>query len=85
VQAHSERVIAIAGIIERYVSDHPHAADTAAGIGSWWVGRQRYGDSADAVQEALDYLVARRRLSSSRLPDGTVIFRAAHPPDDPED
>jgi len=84
VQAVSERTIAIAGIIERYVTDHPHAADTAEGIRSWWVARQRFGDSVDAVQEALDYLVARHRLTSSTLPDGTVIFRAAHPPDDPE-
>ena len=85
MQVYSERTIVIAGIIERYITEHPHAADTAEGIRSWWVARQRLGDSVDAVQKALEYLVARRRLSSSVLPDGTVIFRAAHPPSDPEE
>jgi hypothetical protein len=83
VPAYSERTIVIAGIIERYVTDHPHAADTPEGIRSWWVARQNFG--VDEVQKALDYLVVRRRLSSSVLPDGTVIFRAAHAPNDIEE
>jgi hypothetical protein len=81
VPAYSERTIVIAGIIERYVTDHPRAADTPEGIRSWWVSRQRFGDTVDEVQKALDYLVARRRLTSSVLPGGTVIFRAAPPSD----
>ncbi len=83
--AYSERTIVIAGIIERYVTDHPRAADTPEGIRSWWVARQRFGDSVDEVRKALDYLVARRRLASSVLPDGTVIFRAARAPDGMEE
>jgi hypothetical protein len=85
VPVYSERTIVIAGIIERYVTDHPRAADTPEGIRSWWVARQRFGDSVDEVQKALDYLVARRRLASSVLPDGTVIFRAARAPNDLEE
>jgi hypothetical protein len=85
VPVYSERTIVIAGIIERYVTDHPRAADTPEGIRSWWVARQRFGDSVDEVQKALDYLVARRRLASSVLPDGTVIFRAAPATDDIEE
>jgi len=78
VAVSSERTMAIASIIERYVQEHPHAADTPEGIRAFWVSRQRVGDSVDDVRKALDYLVARRRLSSSILPDGQVIFRAAH-------
>jgi hypothetical protein len=85
VPAYSERTIVIAGIIERYLTDHPRAADTPEGIRSWWVARQRFGDSVDEVQKALDYLVARRRLASSVLPDGTVIFRAARAPNGTEE
>ena len=73
----SERTMVIAGIIERYVTEHPRAADTPEGIRSWWVAHQSFGYSVDEVQRALDYLVARRRLTSSVLADGTVIFRAA--------
>jgi hypothetical protein len=83
VPVYSERTIVIAGIIERYVTDHPRAADTPEGIRSWWVARQNFG--VDEVQKALDYLVARRRLASNVLPDGTVIFRAAHAADDIEE
>ena len=78
---YSERTIVIANIIERYVKEHPRAADTPEGIRSWWVARHRL-DSVGEVRKALDYLVERRRLSSSVLPDGTVIFRAAPSPDD---
>ena len=77
---HSERTMAIASIIERYVQDHPHAADTPEGICRWWVARQRFEDSVEDVRKALDYLVERHCLSSSVLPDGTEIFRATHAP-----
>ena len=80
---YSERTIVIAGIIESYVTDHPRAADTQEGIRSWWVARQTFG--VDEVQKALDYLVARRRLARSVLPDGAVIFRVAHTPNDIEE
>jgi hypothetical protein len=79
VTTHSERTIVIAGIIERYVNDHPRAADTPEGIRSWWVSHQSYAESLDDVQNALDYLVALGRLSRVALPDGAMIYARAEP------
>jgi hypothetical protein len=79
VATYSERTIVIAGIIERYVNDHPRAADTPEGIRGWWVARQRYDESLDDVQNALDYLVELGRLSRVALPDGAVIYARAAP------
>jgi hypothetical protein len=70
----SERTMAIADIIERYVTEHPHAADTPEGIRAWWVGRERYGDSLDDVQAALDYLLGDGRIARTVLPDGATIY-----------
>jgi len=77
VATHSERTIEIAEIIERYVMEHPRAADTPEGIRSWWMGRRRYGDSLNDVQVALDYLVGHGRISRTVLPDGTMIYGRA--------
>jgi hypothetical protein len=74
VTTYSERTIVIAGIIERYVNEHPRAADTPEGIRSWWIARQRYAESLDDVQNALNYLVALGRLSRVALPDGAAIY-----------
>jgi hypothetical protein len=74
----NERVIVIADMIERYVKEHPRAADTPKGISHWWVeGR---GGSPGDVQQALDYLVEIGRLSRIVLADGNIIYARAGPP-----
>jgi hypothetical protein len=80
VATHSEQTIVIADIIERYLTEHPRAADTHEGIRSWWVGRKRHGDLLSDVQTALDYLVERGRISRTVLLDGTVIYGRAPSP-----
>jgi hypothetical protein len=77
VANYSERTVEIAGIIERYVKDHPRAADTLEGIRGWWVTGERHGDSLEDVEAALDYLVQSGRLSRIMLPDGAVIYTRA--------
>ncbi len=69
-----ERTIAIAEAIDRYVSEHPNAADTPEGIRSWWIGRDRALASLEDVQKALDHLVARGRLARVTLADGTTVY-----------
>ena len=77
---YGERTLMIAGIIERYVDDHPRAADTAEGIRGWWLAPQRQGDSIQDVETALDYLVERKILSRVLLADGSVIYARAERP-----
>jgi hypothetical protein len=67
----------IAGIIERYVNEHPRAADTPEGIRGWWVAGQRQGDSLQDVETALNYLVELKILSRVVLADGSVIYARA--------
>jgi hypothetical protein len=76
VGATSERTMTIAQIIDRYVTEHPRAADTAEGVRSWWIGGERYGDSPDDVEKALDHLVEIGRLRRTVLPDGAAIYQA---------
>jgi hypothetical protein len=76
----SGQIVEIAAIIERYVTEHPRAADTAEGIRSWWVARERYDNSLETVQQALDHLIQAGRLMRTTLPDGTVIYARAAPP-----
>ena len=77
---YSERTLMIAGIIERYVNDHPRAADTAEGIRGWWIAPQRQGDTLQDVETALDYLVDLRILFRVVLADGSVIYGRAERP-----
>jgi hypothetical protein len=79
----NERIVVIADMIERYVSEHPRAADTVRGISQWWVEGRR-GSPAE-VQQALDRLVEAGRLSRIMLADGTVIYARAGPPQSTSD
>jgi hypothetical protein len=69
-----ERTIAIADVIDRYISEHPNAADTPEGVRSWWLGRHRPSASLEDVRKALDHLVERGRLARVTLADGTTVY-----------
>jgi Fe2+ or Zn2+ uptake regulation protein len=71
--------------IARYLADHPDAADSAEGIRRWWLLRQRFDEAALQVQRALDRLEAAGEVEKQVLPDGTVIYRAAPPPANPQE
>jgi hypothetical protein len=79
VTTYSERIVVIAGIIERYVNEHPRAADTPEGICKWWIARQRHDESLDDVQNALNYLVELGTMSRVALPDGAAVYLRAAP------
>src|SRR4051794_16371279 len=68
VVAHpDERILLMANLIERYVSEHPDAGDTASGISQWWL--EGDGGPPAQLQQALDYLVENVRLSRIELAD----------------
>ncbi|HEX6975519.1 MAG TPA: hypothetical protein VF147_14035 [Vicinamibacterales bacterium] len=58
-----------------YLEAHPSAADSLEGIVSWWLPRQRYVEARDLIQRSLDRLVDSGRIVTTRLPDGTVLYR----------
>jgi Fe2+ or Zn2+ uptake regulation protein len=74
-------VIETAAAIERYLASRPQAAETVEGIAHWWLVRQRYDDSVDMVQRALDLLVERGVVERLALSGGQPMYRKA--PDAP--
>ncbi len=67
---------AVRAAILSYLSKHPRAADTAAGICSWWLPEEGVTGSVDVVEEVLEQLVEEEMLRRVRLPEGTVIYRS---------
>ena len=76
---YNERIFVIAEMIERYVMEHPLAADTPEGIRSWWIASECQAFLED-VQMALDHLVESRCLSRVVLTDVTAIYARAGQP-----
>lgn len=65
----------IARDLEKYISLHPTAADTADGIARWWLERpERHALSR--VEAALESLVTRGLLARASLPDGRAVYSA---------
>ncbi|MEQ1528375.1 MAG: hypothetical protein ABL925_03600 [Methylococcales bacterium] len=60
-----------------YLRNHSGAADTFEGIIEWWLPRQRYEQSKEKIQKALDTLVAQGLVKKVRLNDGTTIYSSA--------
>jgi hypothetical protein len=67
----------IVGAIERYLNEHPNAADAIEGIRRWWITPERRDDTPARVQVALDLLVTCGRLSRTALADGTMVYARA--------
>lgn len=70
----NDEVVAIAREIERYLADHPHAADTLEGIQRWWLREQRH--PASQLVRALERLEARGAVSRNSVA-GKTIYSAA--------
>lgn len=63
--------------IMAYLSANPAAADTSGGIQAIWLGGHA---SLDAVEAALEELIACGALVRRALPDGSTLFARPHPP-----
>jgi hypothetical protein len=70
------RVVAIAGEIERYLAEHPEAADNAIGIHRWWLPLSFADASLGEVQAALDSLVQAGRIERASTADGAFVYRS---------
>jgi hypothetical protein len=60
--------------IRAYLAGHPNAEDSLRGVVNWWLVRQRYQQTSEMVQRALDYLVAEGTVERRRLPDGRETY-----------
>lgn len=67
----------LAAQIVEYFARHPHAADTLAGIQSWWLAGGATHASSRDVERAVQILERCGTLEARTLPDGTRIFTRA--------
>ena len=70
-----DQVLATATAIDRYLASRPKATETVEGVAKWWLVRQRYKDSIELVQEALDLLVNQGEVEKVRVAGGKVLYR----------
>jgi len=71
---HVLKSVELARQIQHYLSAHPNAADSVEGIHRWWLARQRYEESLEQVEQALDYLVDSGQVSRRVEADGRVVY-----------
>ena len=64
----------VASAINRYISSRPNATETVEGVARWWLVRQRYEDSAEVVQEALNYQESQGKVTKLKVPGGKVVY-----------
>lgn len=70
-------VIDAADAINRYLLVRPNASETVDGVAKWWLLRQRYQDSRQLVQKALDFLLIEGFVVKTVMPDGKVLYSKA--------
>jgi hypothetical protein len=58
----------------RYLTRHPHAKDTAQGIATWWLQRQRIEQAVDDVYDALALLLDRRLIIERQGRDRATYY-----------
>ena len=74
-------VAALVEAIRAYVLAHPSAADSPAGIQRWWLPPDLANGSTADVVDALAALHGAGELNELHLPDGNVMYSAAHGPE----
>lgn len=69
----------VANAISRYLASRPNASETVDGVAKWWLLRQRYEDSVETVQRALEFLEAKGEVVRLPLSGGVVMYRKSLP------
>lgn len=64
----------IAAEILRYLERNPYAADSLAGITTWWLSSVHSIDSSEKIKLILDDLVAKRQLVARKMSDGEILY-----------
>lgn len=60
--------------VQRYLDEHPDAADSLIGIRQWWLPEALRGSSPAQIRCALADLIASGNVDCQSLPDGTELF-----------
>ena len=61
--------------ILRYLDQNPHAADTVEGILEWWLPKQSIYEEEKVVKRALDEMVKRNLILTTRSSDARSHYR----------
>lgn len=75
-----DRVDAAQAGILRYLSAHPGASDSVAGIQRWWLADQNRRFEELEVRAAVERLVRSKRLQRRALPDGSEVYAGGTTP-----
>ena len=70
-----EEIVSTAEAIQRYLLTRPNASETVDGVARWWLLKQRFHDSLDRVQMALDMLEEKGEVIKVMMNDGREIYR----------
>ncbi len=81
--ARARQQASLAQAIEAHLAAHPNAADSVDGVLKWWLPARGIQASLLDVEEALATMVARQRIRSVRLADGTVLYSRRTAPSGP--
>ena len=63
-------------LLQRYLADHPHAADTVPGILACWLPPDAFLQASADIDATLARLVAERWLVARHLPGGSILYAA---------
>jgi len=72
--ADDDPVQAITETIQEYLERSPDAADSADGIRRWWLPPGLAQEPPEAIEDALERLVAAGVIRRQPLPDGRVLY-----------
>ncbi|MDH5602008.1 MAG: hypothetical protein OEY78_11980 [Gammaproteobacteria bacterium] len=61
--------------IQSYLTNYPQAADSLEGITRWWIQKQRFVDTCEQVESALNILISKGVIHLSENKDGKKIYR----------
>lgn len=73
----NERINAAASDIRKYLDKRPHAAESLDGIVMWWITLQRFEESREIVEQALNKLIAEGVVRELKGPDGASVYSKA--------
>jgi len=64
----------VAHEIQKYLQDHPNAADTLEGITIWWLSRIRLEEATEVIKKALEVLERQGMVTKTVTVDGKEIY-----------